>query len=75
MQLNLRLKDIVKDSGCKVMEALNEESAMKNLCEPFQRMGSTAGKVITCKGKLEFFFQIEQISWVCFFFVCASKSF
>jgi alcohol dehydrogenase len=31
------------------MEALNEESAMKNLCERFQRMGSTAGKVITCK--------------------------
>jgi len=39
---------MVKDAGCRIMETSREEFAMKHLNEQFQRMGSTAGKVITC---------------------------
>jgi len=45
------MKDIVK-IGCRIMEAFNEESAMKVLNERFQRLGGTAGKVITCKAAM-----------------------
>lgn len=40
---------MVKDAGCRIMETSREEFAMKHLNEQFQRMGSTAGKVIACK--------------------------
>ena len=56
----MRLKDMVKDSGCRMAEALDEEeSTMNNLNERLQRMDSTgtarmdstgtASKVITSK--------------------------